>query len=98
PRTPPSSRACLFPTASSTIDSEVNALTSPHLHLERRLEDTLPVRLRRPLDTLDSAVTTLLERYGITALRVALAIVFIWFGTLKVVGRGPVHDLVQHQR
>ena len=70
-------------------------MTSPHLDLERRIEDSLPARLRRPLDTIDSAVTTFLERYGITALRIALAVVFIWFGTLKVTGRSPVEDLVK---
>ena len=57
-------------------------MTSSHLDLEQRIEDSLPARLRRPIDAIDSAVTTVLERYGITALRIALAVVFIWFGTL----------------
>ena len=70
-------------------------MTSSHLDLERRLEDRLPAQLRRPIDTIDGAVTTVLERYGITALRIALAVVFIWFGTLKVIGRSPVEDLVK---
>src|SRR5437667_12452011 len=69
-------------------------MTSSHLDLEQRIEDSLPARLRRPIDAIDSAVTTLLERYGITALRIALAVVFICFGTLKVTGRSPVEDLV----
>src|SRR2546427_2728528 len=80
---------------SSTMLVEVNDMTSPHLDLERRIEDRLPAQLRRPLDTIDNAVTTILERYGITALRIALAVVFIWFGTLKVIGRSPVEDLVK---
>src|SRR5437870_3928448 len=70
-------------------------MTSSHLDLEQRIEDSLPARLRRPIDAIDSAVTTVLERYGITALRIALAVVFIWFGTLKVIGRSPVEDLVK---
>ncbi len=70
-------------------------MTSSHLDLERRLEDRLPARLRRPIDTIDGAVTSFLERYGITALRIALGVVFIWFGTLKVIGRSPVEDLVK---
>ncbi len=32
--------------------------------------------------------------YGIRVLRVALAVTFVWFGALKVVGRSPVGDLV----
>ena len=70
-------------------------MTSSHLDLERRLEDRLPARLRRQIDTIDGAVTSFLERYGITALRIALGVVFIWFGTLKVIGRSPVEDLVK---
>ena len=77
------------------MDTEVSVMTSSHLDLERRLEDRLPARLRRPIDTIDGAVTSFLERYGITALRIALGVVFIWFGTLKVIGRSPVEDLVK---
>ena len=70
-------------------------MTSSHLDLERRLEDKLPAQLRRPIDTIDGAVTTVLDRYGITALRIALGLVFIWFGMLKVIDRSPVEDLVK---
>ncbi|MFC6087852.1 DoxX family membrane protein [Saccharothrix lopnurensis] len=31
---------------------------------------------------------------GFTALRVALGVVFVWFGALKVTGDSPVHQLV----
>src|SRR6058998_1867176 len=85
----------LLPPASPNMDTEVSVMTSSHLDLERRLEDRLPARLRRPIDTIDGAVTSFLERYGITALRIALGVVFIWFGTLKVIGRSPVEDLVK---
>src|SRR3989475_1976030 len=77
------------------MDTEVSVMTSSHLDLERRLEDRLPARLRRPIDTIDGAVTSFLDGYGITALRIALGVVFIWFGTLKVIGRSPVEDLVK---
>lgn len=36
-----------------------------------------------------------MDAYGAEALRVSLAIVFIWFGILKVIGRSPVADLVE---
>jgi uncharacterized membrane protein YphA (DoxX/SURF4 family) len=35
-----------------------------------------------------------MQAYGVTVLRVTLAIVFIWFGALKVAGKSPVEDLV----
>ena len=34
------------------------------------------------------------RRYAPTALRLALAAVFVWFGALKVAGVSPVHDLI----
>lgn len=70
-------------------------MTPRDLDLERRFEDRLPDALRRPIDRLDAAVTGFLERYGITFLRIAVAVVFIWFGLLKVIGRSPVEDLVK---
>ena len=37
-----------------------------------------------------------MERYGVTILRIALAVNFLWFGALKLVGQSPVYDLVSH--
>ena len=34
------------------------------------------------------------QRFAPTALRLALAVVFVWFGALKIVGVSPVHDLL----
>ena len=45
-------------------------------------------------DRLDSAVVRFMARYGILFLRVALGLVFIWFGALKVFRISPVADLV----
>lgn len=42
----------------------------------------------------DQRVTALLKRWAIPLLRVSLALVFIWFGALKVLGVTPVTDLV----
>jgi uncharacterized membrane protein YkgB len=42
----------------------------------------------------DDLVFGFMERYGIALLRVSVAIVFLWFGALKVVGRSPVAELV----
>lgn len=42
-----------------------------------------PTRLPAPIDRLDIRITRLLARLGVPALRVALGIVFLWFGALK---------------
>ena len=42
----------------------------------------------------DDTLTGLMNRYGINVLRIAVAVVFIWFGGLKVAGVSPVGDLV----
>lgn len=43
---------------------------------------------------LDETAIGLARRYGITTLRVALGIVYLWFGGLKVADASPVADLV----
>jgi len=45
-------------------------------------------------DRVDAAFIRFMASRGIQLLRVALAVVFIWFGLLKVIGRSPVADLV----
>ncbi|HEV8573627.1 MAG TPA: hypothetical protein VGR43_02860 [Dehalococcoidia bacterium] len=70
-------------------------MTPRDLDLEGRLEGRLPARLRRRIDRIDAGIAAFLEDHGITVLRVAVAIVFIWFGVLKVIDRSPVEDLVK---
>lgn len=45
-------------------------------------------------DTLDRAITAFMRRWGLTALRVSLGIIFIWFGLLKPFGLSPAEPLV----
>ena len=46
------------------------------------------------IDRLDRRITTAMAAYGLTALRIALGIVFLWFGALKLVpGLSPAEDL-----
>jgi putative oxidoreductase len=51
-------------------------------------------RVLRAYEDADARVVNFLARHAATALRYALATVFIWFGALKVIGRSPVADLV----
>jgi uncharacterized membrane protein YkgB len=64
------------------------------IDLEAKAGKSLPAPARRLFERVDGAVTGALDRYGITALRIALGIVFIWFGALKIIDRSPVEDLV----
>ncbi len=47
------------------------------------------------LDPVDRAIATFMDRVGVRMLRFSLAIVFIWFGALKLVDMSPAHDLIQ---
>jgi uncharacterized membrane protein YkgB len=64
------------------------------IDLEKRVEQRLPAAWRERIDAADLAASRWMERYGITLLRIALAVVFIWFGALKVAGHSPVEELV----
>lgn len=70
-------------------------MSSRDLDIERRLENRLPLPIQRGVDSIDRAVAGFMERHGVTVLRIALAIVFIWFGVLKVIDRSPVEELVK---
>ena len=47
----------------------------------------------RKLDHIDLMIATWMNRYGRLFLRYSLAIIFIWFGALKPLGRSPAGDL-----
>jgi uncharacterized membrane protein YkgB len=63
--------------------------------LERKLVSRFPERLRRRFAVGDHLAARFMERHGVTILRVALAIVFIWFGALKVFDYSPVKEIVK---
>lgn len=69
----------------------MDTLSETRQQLEKRWDALGGRRLWRRLD---AAVASFMESHGITALRLAVAVVFIWFGALKVVDRSPVADLV----
>jgi uncharacterized membrane protein YkgB len=76
---------------------------------ETEKEDVIRLRLRQEVlrremsieslqlrfSELDSFFLTLLRRWSIPALRLALGVIFIWFGALKLLGFSPVLSLVQ---
>jgi uncharacterized membrane protein YphA (DoxX/SURF4 family) len=56
--------------------------------------DVVRPRPPGPLDRVDRVVTNVLSRWSIPALRVALGVVFVWFGALKIGRLSPVSELV----
>lgn len=53
--------------------------------------------LRSPglLSSLERTATQFMERRSVDVLRVALAIIFLWFGALKVLDRSPIEEIVK---
>lgn len=50
----------------------------------------------RGFDELDLAITRWMAGNGVTILRIALGVVFVWFGALKLIpGMSPAEDLVR---
>jgi uncharacterized membrane protein YkgB len=47
------------------------------------------------VDRLDRTISTMMRRWGVPALRVSLAIIFVWFGILKPLGLSPAGPLVK---
>lgn len=47
------------------------------------------------LSYFDSIFIDSMNKYGVSLLRISLAIVYIWFGLLKVIGISPVTDLIK---
>jgi uncharacterized membrane protein YkgB len=45
-------------------------------------------------DRLDRRISTTMARFGMPIVRVAIGVVFVWFGALKIVGISPAADLV----
>jgi uncharacterized membrane protein YkgB len=50
--------------------------------------------MKKSIDAIDRTIIGVLRRWSVPALRVSLAIVFVWFGALKVFGVTPVTDIV----
>ncbi len=69
--------------------------TQRKLTLEDRLLQRLPFAAQ--IDALDQRATAWMARYGLVLMRVALGVIFFWFGALKLVpGLSPAEDLVRN--
>lgn len=68
----------------------------PKSRLAERVRSVADARpeLRRRVAALDRTIAGWMDRWSVPTLRVALGIVFVWFGALKVFGVSPAADLV----
>jgi putative oxidoreductase len=63
---------------------------------QARVDSTIRgVPILRRIPELDEFLVAALHRWSIPALRVALGLVFIWFGALKTLGVSPVVEIIQ---
>ena len=70
-------------------------LTLRKLTLEDRVLRRLP--FAKEIDRADQRITQWMARYGLTMMRVALGVIFFWFGALKLVpGLSPAEELVRN--
>lgn len=69
--------------------------TQRKLTLEDRLLQRLPFAAQ--IDALDQRVTAWMARYGLVMMRIALGVIFFWFGALKLFpGLSPAEELVRN--
>ena len=59
-----------------------------------RIETERLQAYKRRFDELDMRIASAMKQWSIPLLRVSLAVVFIWFGALKVLDISPAADLV----
>lgn len=52
------------------------------------------IKLKKEFNRIDERIVSWMKREGVTLLRFSLAVVFIWFGALKVIGTSPANELV----
>src|SRR5438046_1333983 len=71
---------------------------SPTLEMHEgvlRHETSIAATSRVSASDFDDFLITLLQTWSIPALRLALGVIFLWFGALKLLGISPVLSLVQ---
>ena len=50
--------------------------------------------MKKGFENLDKRIVKWMEKEGVLFLKLSLALVFIWFGALKVIGTSPANELV----
>jgi putative oxidoreductase len=81
-------------TATKTDARQISPLRETDKTQQRTEKAASKVHLLRPAD-INGPVRRFLHRWSIATLRVALGLVFLWFGALKVLGGSPAEELVK---
>jgi uncharacterized membrane protein YkgB len=77
------------------VKTRLSSATTVVIPIRPRLDSTADRSLTSLLLDLDSLLLSSLRRWSITALRLALGSVFLWFGALKIFGSSPVASLIR---
>jgi len=77
------------------VKTRLSSATTVVIPIRPRLDSPANRSLVPLLFELDNLLLTSLRRWSITALRLALGSVFLWFGALKIFGNSPVTSLIR---
>ena len=77
------------------VKTRLSSATTLVIPLQPGLDSKANRSLTPLLLELDNLLLTSLRRWSITALRLALGSVFLWFGALKIFGNSPVTSLIR---
>jgi len=77
------------------VKTRLSSATTVVIPIRPRLDSSANRSLVPLLFELDNLLLTSLRRWSITALRLALGSVFLWFGALKIFGNSPVTSLIR---
>jgi len=77
------------------VKTRLSSATTVVLPIRPRIDSKANGSLASLVLELDNLLLTSLRRWSITALRLALGSVFLWFGALKIFGNSPVTSLIR---
>jgi Predicted membrane protein len=77
------------------VKTRLSSATTVVIPIRPRLDSTANRSLTSLIVELDNLLLSSLRRWSITALRLALGSVFLWFGALKIFGNSPVASLIR---
>ena len=77
------------------VKTRLSSATTVVIPIRPRLDSTADRSFTSLILELDNLLLSSLHRWSITALRLALGSVFLWFGALKIFGNSPVASLIR---
>jgi len=77
------------------VKTRLSSATTVVIPIRTRLDSTANHSVTSLVLKLDNWLLSSLRRWSITALRLALGSVFLWFGALKIFGNSPVASLIR---